>query len=38
MRALQMVQEWREQHIDELMEDWELAEKRRSLVAIEGLE
>lgn len=37
-RALQMVQEWRERHIDELLEDWGLAEKRRSLVAIKGLE
>lgn len=37
-RALQMVQEWREQHIDELLEDWGRAEKRRSLVAIKGLE
>ena len=37
-RALKMVQEWRELHIDELLRDWDLAEKRQALFNIQGLE
>ncbi len=37
-RALKMVQEWRELHIDELLRDWDLAEQRRALFTIQGLE
>ena len=37
-RALAMVDEWRLLHIDELLEDWQLAATRRSLRRIEPLE
>ena len=37
-RALHMIQEWREMHLDELLNDWELAEQRKSLNVIKGLE
>jgi hypothetical protein len=37
-RAVSMVQEWRELHKDELMENWRLAEHNRALKRIEPLE
>ena len=37
-RAIQMVQEWRELHIDELLRDWERVEQRKALIAIKGLD
>lgn len=37
-RALQMIQEWRELHKDELLEDWKLAEQNKPLKRIEPLE
>jgi hypothetical protein len=37
-RALAMVQEWRETHTAELLEDWNLAEQRRDLRRIAPLE
>ncbi len=37
-RALRMVQEWRELHMAELLEDWSLAERQRRLNRIEPLE
>lgn len=37
-RAISMVQEWRELHKDELMENWRLAEQKRALKRIEPLE
>lgn len=36
-RALSMVLEWREQHEDELLENWELARQRKSLNEIPPL-
>jgi hypothetical protein len=37
-RALKMIQEWRELHIDELMQEWALAETRKALFSIKGLD
>jgi len=37
-RALQLVQEWRELHKQELLEDWRLAEQRQPLKKITPLE
>ncbi len=37
-RALGLVQEWRERHREELIEDWRLARERRALNRIEPLE
>ena len=37
-RALKLIQEWREAHISELVEEWRLAEQRKALFAIKGLE
>ena len=37
-RALRMVQEWRQLHKAELLEDWKLAEGKQSLSRIEPLE
>jgi hypothetical protein len=37
-RALAMVDEWRLLHIDELLEDWQLAAARQSLRRIDPLE
>ena len=37
-RALRLVQEWRELHKPELLEDWRLAEGKRSLKHIKPLE
>ena len=37
-RALSLVNEWRLLHRDELLENWELAQKRRPLAYIEPLE
>lgn len=37
-RALAMVEEWRVRHIDELLEDWQLAVNRQELKRIEPLE
>jgi Domain of unknown function (DUF4160) len=37
-RAQQMVQEWLELHRGELMEDWELAQRRKPLQKIKPLE
>lgn len=36
-RAIALVDEWRRLHVNELMEDWELAQKRRPLNRIEPL-
>lgn len=37
-RALHMLEEWRQIHKDELMENWRLAEKKQTLKRIEPLE
>ena len=37
-RALSLIQEWREKHIDELKENWRRAEQRMSLKYIDPLE
>ena len=37
-RVLNMVQEWRELHKDELVADWKLAEENKPLKRIEPLE
>lgn len=37
-RALGLVQEWRETHMNELMQDWELARQRKPLLDISPLE
>ena len=37
-RALSLVQEWRQLHMLELVEDWELAEQKRMLKRIQPLE
>ncbi len=37
-RALNLVLEWLDQHKEELLEDWKLAEKRLPLKSIEPLE
>ena len=37
-RVLNMVQEWRELHEDELMADWKLAEESKPLKRIKPLE
>ncbi len=37
-RALNMIQEWREQHKEELLADWKLAEQNKPLVRISPLE
>lgn len=37
-RALSLIQDWRKTHIDELLEDWKLAEKKKALKYIKPLE
>jgi hypothetical protein len=37
-RALKLIEEWRILHINELMEEWKLAEQRKSLFTIKPLE
>jgi hypothetical protein len=37
-RALSMVQEWRKLHIEELFNDWQLAEQNKPLKRIKPLE
>ncbi|MFH0983610.1 MAG: DUF4160 domain-containing protein [Planctomycetota bacterium] len=37
-RGITLVQEWRELHQQELLENWKLAEQRKSLKRIEPLE
>lgn len=37
-RAVNMIQEWREQHKKELLADWKLAEQNKPLVRISPLE
>lgn len=37
-RALSLVEEWRELHMDELMADWEHARQREALAYIAPLE
>ncbi|MFH0797275.1 MAG: DUF4160 domain-containing protein [Candidatus Omnitrophota bacterium] len=37
-RALNLIQEWRELHKEELMRDWELAEQKKALFPIKPLE
>ncbi|OGQ08350.1 MAG: transcriptional regulator [Deltaproteobacteria bacterium RIFCSPLOWO2_12_FULL_40_28] len=37
-KALALVEEWRQSHVDELMADWELARQRKPLNYIEPLE
>ena len=37
-RAKKMIQEWRENHKEELLTDWTLAEKRKTLNRIEPLD
>jgi len=37
-RAVSLIQEWRESHRTELLEDWRLAEQKRSLKRIAPLE
>ena len=37
-RALSLVNEWRELHVEELVDDWERARQRRPLAYIDPLE
>ena len=37
-RGLHLILEWREQHIDELLDDWIRAENKKELNRIEPLE
>ena len=37
-RVLALVRQWRKLHIDELTEDWDLAQARKPLKTIEALE
>jgi hypothetical protein len=37
-RAIKMIKEWRELHKDELFKNWELAEQKKALSAINPLE
>ena len=37
-RALGLIQEWRELHKDELMQEWDLCEQRKALFPIRPLE
>lgn len=37
-RATKMIQEWRELYKEELLKDWELAEQKKGLFAIDPLE
>ena len=37
-RAIAMIQEWRESHMDELITDWKLAEEKKTLNRIDPLE
>jgi hypothetical protein len=37
-RAIRMIQEWRQLHIEELLREWQLAEQKRALFAINPLE
>lgn len=37
-RAVALVQEWRESHLAELLQDWKLAEQKKSLKRIAPLE
>jgi hypothetical protein len=37
-RALRMIEEWREAHQDELLDNWNSARERRTLTRIEPLE
>ncbi|RKY10900.1 MAG: transcriptional regulator [Planctomycetota bacterium] len=37
-RAIKLIQEWRQLHEDELLEDWKLAELKKALFAINPLE
>ena len=37
-RALALVEEWRKLHLDELLEDWDLAQSREPLKKIKPLE
>ena len=37
-RALNLIQDWRELHKDELLQDWELSKQRRQLNRINPLE
>jgi len=36
-RAIKMIQEWRQLHKDELLRNWELAEQKKALFAINPL-
>ena len=38
VRALRLIEEWRQLHIDELRKNWQLAEQNRELFRIEPLE
>jgi hypothetical protein len=37
-KAQQLINEWRKKHLNELLEDWQLASDRRSLKNIQPLE
>ena len=37
-RAIKLVQEWRQLHKNELLQDWKLAEQKKALFAIKPLE
>jgi len=37
-RAIKMIQEWRKLHKEELLKDWEFAEQKKALCAINPLE
>jgi hypothetical protein len=37
-RALKMLEEWRRKHVNDLLNDWKLAESKKQLMNIEPLE
>ncbi|MDA3800159.1 MAG: DUF4160 domain-containing protein [Kiritimatiellae bacterium] len=37
-RALKMLEEWRKKHVNDLLNDWKLAESKKQLMNIEPLE
>jgi hypothetical protein len=38
VRAIRLIQEWRELHNDELLKNWELSEQKKAMFAINPLE
>ena len=37
-RALRMLEEWRKRHVNDLLDDWQLAESNKQLINIKPLE